>query len=112
MAKKLGMPPGWGPKLIRHSVATILTARRIDLIELEIALGHRVLNKPPASTRSLILSISSPSGRGVPTFGWTSNSVANTRDMQISRKLTSRRGDGDLNKVHISGRKNGGRGKD
>ncbi|MFZ2979752.1 MAG: hypothetical protein WA085_01855, partial [Sphingobium sp.] len=45
MAKELGIPSGWGPKLIRHSVATILTARRIDLIKLEIALGHRVLKK-------------------------------------------------------------------
>lgn len=41
----LGIPDGWGPKLIRHSMATILANRRVDLIELEIALGHRVLGK-------------------------------------------------------------------
>ena len=42
---KLGIPDGWGPKLLRHSMATILANRRVDLIELEIALGHRVLKK-------------------------------------------------------------------
>lgn len=41
----LRMPDGWGPKLVRHSMATILANRRVDLIELEIALGHRVLGK-------------------------------------------------------------------
>lgn len=41
----LGIPAGWGPKLIRHSMATILANRRVDLIELEMALGHRVLGK-------------------------------------------------------------------
>ncbi|AHE57400.1 tyrosine-type recombinase/integrase [Sphingomonas sanxanigenens] len=41
----LGIPDGWGPKLIRHSMATILAARRVDLVELEIALGHRPLSK-------------------------------------------------------------------
>lgn len=40
-----GVPDGWGPKLIRHSMATILANRRVDLVELEIALGHRVLRK-------------------------------------------------------------------
>ncbi|PTR12941.1 phage integrase family protein [Novosphingobium sp. GV055] len=44
-AAKLGIPAGWGPKLIRHSMATILASRRVDLIELEMALGHRVLSK-------------------------------------------------------------------
>lgn len=43
--KELGIPDGWGPKLIRHSMATILANRRVDLIELEMALGHRVLGK-------------------------------------------------------------------
>lgn len=43
--EKLGIPAGWGPKLIRHSMATILAGRRVDLIELEMALGHRVLSK-------------------------------------------------------------------
>jgi hypothetical protein len=43
--EQLGIPKGWGPKLIRHSMATILAKRRVDLIELEMALGHRVLGK-------------------------------------------------------------------
>lgn len=42
---KFGIPEGWGPKLMRHSMATILAKRRVSLIELEIALGHRVLKK-------------------------------------------------------------------
>lgn len=41
----LGIPAGWGPKLIRHSMATILANRRVNLIELEMALGHRVLGR-------------------------------------------------------------------
>lgn len=41
----LGIPAGWGPKLLRHSMATILANRRVNLIELEMALGHRVLGK-------------------------------------------------------------------
>jgi len=43
--KALGIPEGWGPKLIRHSMATILANRHVDLIELEMALGHRVLGR-------------------------------------------------------------------
>ncbi len=41
----LGIPDGWGPKLARHSMATILANQRVDLVELELALGHRVLTK-------------------------------------------------------------------
>lgn len=41
----LGIPAGWGVKLIRHSMATILANRRVNLIELEMALGHRVLGR-------------------------------------------------------------------
>lgn len=41
----IGIPDGWGPKLLRHSMATILANRRVDLVELEIALGHRPLGK-------------------------------------------------------------------
>lgn len=41
----LHIPDGWGPKLIRHSMATILANRRVDLVELEMALGHRVLGR-------------------------------------------------------------------
>lgn len=42
---RLGIPAGWGPKLIRHSMSSILANRRVDLVELEIALGHRVMKK-------------------------------------------------------------------
>jgi len=42
---ELGIPDGWGPKLIRHSVSTILARHRVNLVELEIALGHRVMKK-------------------------------------------------------------------
>lgn len=41
----LGIPDGWGPKLLRHSMATILANRGVNLVELEMALGHRVLGK-------------------------------------------------------------------
>lgn len=41
----LHIPDGWGPKLARHSMATILANRKVDLVELEMALGHRVLAK-------------------------------------------------------------------
>lgn len=41
----LGIPDGWGPKLIRHSMSTILATRKVDLVELEMMLGHRVLGK-------------------------------------------------------------------
>lgn len=44
----LGIPDGWGPKLMRHSMATILANRRVNLVELEIALGHRPLAKTTA----------------------------------------------------------------
>lgn len=43
--KHLGIPDGWGPKLIRHSMATILANKGVDLVQLEMALGHRVLSK-------------------------------------------------------------------
>jgi len=42
---QLGIPDGWGPKLIRHSMATILANRGVDLVQLEMALGHRVISK-------------------------------------------------------------------
>jgi hypothetical protein len=41
----LGIPAGYGPKLIRHSMATILANRRVDPVELEIAMGHRPISK-------------------------------------------------------------------
>lgn len=45
---ELKLPSGWGPKLVRHSMATILLNRRVDVTELEIALGHRPLSKTTA----------------------------------------------------------------
>jgi hypothetical protein len=39
----LGIPDGFGPKLLRHSVSTILANRRVDPVEIEIAMGHRPL---------------------------------------------------------------------
>jgi hypothetical protein len=42
---QVGIPDGWGPKLIRHSMATILANRGVDLVQLEMALGHRVISK-------------------------------------------------------------------
>lgn len=41
----LGIPAGWGPKLLRHSMASILANRRVDLVELEMALGHRAIKR-------------------------------------------------------------------
>lgn len=36
----LRLPEGWGPKLLRHSVATILANAGVNPIEIKIALGH------------------------------------------------------------------------
>jgi hypothetical protein len=43
MRAQLGIPTGWGPKLIRHSMASELRKRRVDPWELSGQLGHRVL---------------------------------------------------------------------
>jgi hypothetical protein len=43
--QQLNIPAGFGPKLIRHSMSTILANRGVDLVQLEIALGHRPLKK-------------------------------------------------------------------
>jgi hypothetical protein len=43
MRAELGIPDGWGPKLIRHSMASELRRRRVDPWELSGQLGHRVL---------------------------------------------------------------------
>jgi hypothetical protein len=45
MREHLGIPFGWGPKLLRHSMATILANMGVNMIELEIALGHHPLKK-------------------------------------------------------------------
>ncbi|PAX06450.1 hypothetical protein [Sphingomonas lenta] len=43
MRTELRIPAGWGPKLIRHSMASELRRRRADPWELAGQLGHRVL---------------------------------------------------------------------
>lgn len=43
MCDALGLPEGWGPKLLRHSMATELRRRRVDPWELSGQLGHRAL---------------------------------------------------------------------
>ena len=42
---QFGIPAGWGPKLIRHSMATILASRGVDMMQLQLALGHSVISK-------------------------------------------------------------------
>lgn len=44
MRGELGIPLGWGPKLIRYSVASILRRRGADKDQLAVALGHQALN--------------------------------------------------------------------
>jgi hypothetical protein len=45
MRAALGLPADVVPKTIRHSVATILRARRVPGDDIELLLGHRVLKK-------------------------------------------------------------------
>ena len=45
MREHLKLPFGFGPKLVRHSMATILANRGVIFNELEIALGHNPLSK-------------------------------------------------------------------
>lgn len=45
MREHLELPYGFGPKLVRHSMATILANAGVNIVELEIALGHRPLSK-------------------------------------------------------------------
>jgi hypothetical protein len=40
---ELGLPSGWGPKLLRHSKATLLANRRVPPTELKLAMGHEAL---------------------------------------------------------------------
>ena len=49
---QLGLPAGWGPKLLRHSVATILANRGVNPVELKIALGHVPIT---GSTRAYVI---------------------------------------------------------
>jgi hypothetical protein len=39
----LGLPEGWGPKLLRHSMATILANRRVPQTERKLMMGHEAL---------------------------------------------------------------------
>ena len=39
----LDLPQGWGPKLIRHSMATILANRRVPQTERKLLMGHETL---------------------------------------------------------------------
>ncbi|ARS29373.1 hypothetical protein KC8_19055 [Sphingomonas sp. KC8] len=48
MARDMDIPSGWGPKLIRYSVATIIAEKRVDMAELEIALGHSPVKRTTA----------------------------------------------------------------
>lgn len=45
MREQFSIPEGFGPKLVRHSMSTILANRKVDLVELEIAMGHRAIKK-------------------------------------------------------------------
>ena len=40
---ELGLPAGWGVKLLRHSMATIVANRGVDPFQLKIAMGHQAL---------------------------------------------------------------------
>lgn len=39
----LGLPAGWGPKLLRHSIATILANRGVPQTERKLIMGHEAL---------------------------------------------------------------------
>lgn len=41
--EELGLPHGWGPKLLRHSMATLLANRRVPPTELKLLMGHEAL---------------------------------------------------------------------
>ncbi len=38
------LPNGWGPKLIRHSMATILANRRVPETDRKLLMGHQALH--------------------------------------------------------------------
>jgi hypothetical protein len=40
---ELKLPCGWGPKLLRHSTATLLANRRVPPTELKLLMGHEAL---------------------------------------------------------------------
>lgn len=41
--EQLKLPHGWGPKLLRHSTATLLANRRVPPTELKLLMGHEAL---------------------------------------------------------------------
>lgn len=41
--EELKLPHGWGPKLLRHSTATLLANRRVPPTELKLLMGHEAL---------------------------------------------------------------------
>lgn len=41
--EQLKLPHGWGPKLFRHSTATLLANRRVPPTELKLLMGHEAL---------------------------------------------------------------------
>jgi integrase len=41
--EELKLPHGWGPKLLRHSAATLLANRRVPPTELKLLMGHEAL---------------------------------------------------------------------
>ncbi|MEG3093138.1 hypothetical protein [Sphingomonas sp. PB1R3] len=54
MARRFGVPVGFGPKLMRHSMATLIAQRGVSQQEIPLALGHVVL--PPSTRRYVIFS--------------------------------------------------------
>ena len=52
MADQFGVPVGFGPKLMRHSMATLIAQRGVSQQEIPLALGHVVL---PQTTRRYVI---------------------------------------------------------
>lgn len=52
MARHFKVPAGFGPKLMRHSMATLIAQRGVSQQEIPLALGHTVL---PSSTRHYVI---------------------------------------------------------
>ena len=52
MARRFNIPVGFGPKLMRHSMATLIAQRGVSQDEIPLVLGHVVL---PASSRRYVI---------------------------------------------------------
>ncbi|MEJ8630572.1 hypothetical protein P0F65_13375 [Sphingomonas sp. I4] len=50
MARRFGVPVGFGPKLMRHSMATLIAQRGVSQQEIPLALGHVVLPRRRGAT--------------------------------------------------------------